>query len=190
MYQRFNTTVLLRALFAFVCASAISCERSGGGTIGPGVQVPDVQYVTLDGEKRSLSEFRGNVVVLNFLASWCAPCQKEMPALNKLHEEIQKFGGTVVAIGVDDNPGSLKDFAAKTALKFPLLVDKDGHSNRFFQISGFPETVLLDRKGRVLMTPDITGEGASGEPVVKFVGPRDWDNPYFVELVRNIAARK
>ncbi len=173
---------------ALVIAVA-GCERTGGGTIGPGVAVPDIQYKTLSGETLGLRSFRGKAVVLNFLASWCAPCESEMPALNALHRMIKDHDATVVAIGVDDDPGRLKEFAQRTQIEFPLLVDTSGHSHRFFKIAGFPETVLLDKSGTVMMTPDVVGAGASSEPVVKFVGPRDWDNPYFAELMRKIASR-
>jgi cytochrome c biogenesis protein CcmG/thiol:disulfide interchange protein DsbE len=97
----------------------------------------------------SLADYRGKVVVLNVWASWCDPCREEMPLLQRLHENISVKGGVVLGVDTQDASGSALDFLKKTKATFPSLRDSDRSYGRDFGVTAYPETFLIDRKGRV-----------------------------------------
>src|SRR5918999_1172524 len=101
-----------------------------------------------DGEV-SLSDYRGKVVVLNFWASWCEPCREESPLLDRWHVRIKRVGGTVLGVDALDIDRDARDFIRQYELSYPMLRDGDGDSRESFGIVGFPETFVIDRRGRI-----------------------------------------
>ena len=97
----------------------------------------------------SLADYKGKVVVLNVWASWCDPCREEMPLLQRVHENISVQGGVVLGVDTQDASGSALDFLERTKATFPSLRDRDRSYGRDFGVTAYPETFLIDRKGRV-----------------------------------------
>jgi cytochrome c biogenesis protein CcmG/thiol:disulfide interchange protein DsbE len=97
----------------------------------------------------SLADYKGKVVVLNVWASWCDPCREEMPLLQRLHENISVQGGVVLGVDTQDASGSALEFLKKTKATFPSLRDRDRSYGRDFGVTAYPETFLIDRRGRV-----------------------------------------
>ena len=97
----------------------------------------------------SLADYKGKVVVLNVWASWCDPCREEVPLLQKTHEQIEAEGGVVLGLDTQDASRSAIDFLAEHKATFPSLRDRDRSYGREFGVTGYPETFLIDRKGRV-----------------------------------------
>jgi cytochrome c biogenesis protein CcmG, thiol:disulfide interchange protein DsbE len=97
----------------------------------------------------SLADYKGKVVVLNVWASWCDPCREEVPLLQKTHEQIAAKGGVVLGLDTQDASGSALDFLAEHKATFPSLRDRDRSYGREFGVTGYPETFLIDRKGRI-----------------------------------------
>ena len=97
----------------------------------------------------SLDDYKGKVVVLNMWASWCEPCREEMPLLQKIHKEIAGKGGVVLGVDTQDASGKALDFLEKTNATFPSVRDRDRTYGRDFGVTGYPETFLIDRQGRV-----------------------------------------
>ena len=97
----------------------------------------------------SLADLRGKVVVLNVWASWCDPCRSEMPLLQRTHERIASKGGTVLGIDTQDATEDALKFLAEYDIEFPSLRDRDREYGRKFGVSGYPETFLIDRDGRI-----------------------------------------
>jgi cytochrome c biogenesis protein CcmG, thiol:disulfide interchange protein DsbE len=97
----------------------------------------------------SLADYKGKVVVLNMWASWCDPCREEMPLLQKTHERIAAQGGTVLGIDTQDARDEALGFLRETKATFPSVRDRDRSYGRDFGVTGYPETFLIDRKGRV-----------------------------------------
>ena len=97
----------------------------------------------------SLADFRGKVVVLNYWASWCEPCRTESPLLQRWHERISRRGGTVLGVDVHDLTSDAKRFIREFRLAYPMLRDVDGRTQRRFGVVAYPETVVIDRRGRV-----------------------------------------
>jgi cytochrome c biogenesis protein CcmG, thiol:disulfide interchange protein DsbE len=95
------------------------------------------------------ADWRGRVVVVNFWASWCEPCRAESPLLERWQRKLAGQGATVVGVDTEDVAADALGFARRLHLSYPLLRDRDGAAARRFGVTGYPETVVLDRRGRV-----------------------------------------
>jgi len=112
---------------------------------------PQWSGVTLAGEPFDLAELRGEVVILNIWATWCVPCRREMPALQRLHESLEGRGLRVLGVSVDRGSGQegVVEFVESFGLTFPILLDPEQRIMARFRTLGVPETYLLDRNGEV-----------------------------------------
>ncbi len=110
---------------------------------------PDFTLRTLDGAPLRLAEQRGQVVLVNFWASWCAPCKLEMPHLNRLAHKYRDTGVVLLAVNVDDDPQKAAAEAKKLGISFPVLLDTAKTASRAYQLQAMPTTVLVDRDGKV-----------------------------------------
>ena len=99
-----------------------------------------------------LSTYRGQVVVLNFWASWCPPCRAETPLLERWHKRLKAQRATVVGVDVLDVTGDAQNFLREFKVSYPQLRDADGSKLKRFDVVGYPETVVLDRSGRIAAT--------------------------------------
>jgi peroxiredoxin len=132
----------------------------------------------LTGREVSRDDLEGKATVLCFWASWCEPCIKELPSLERLHSILSTRGGRVVGIGIDDSRTNLASVVAKEGITFPILLDESGLAKQRYQVKGVPETFLLNKTNRIVV---LSGEG--GKLEVRLTGPRDWDDPGTVELL-------
>ena len=108
----------------------------------------DFTLKELNGENWTLSALRGKVVVLNFWATWCPPCRKEMPDLEALYEQFKDQGLVVLAIS-DEEAGKVKPFVAERKITYPVLLDRGRTVNELFQVDGIPKTFVYDRSGKL-----------------------------------------
>ena len=122
-----------------------SALRSGERDPAPALELPRLSGV---GAER-LEEYRGQVVVLNFWASWCEPCRDESPLLERWHRRMREREGTVLGVDVLDLTDDAREFISRYELSYPMLRDGEGLTRDTFAIVGFPETFVLDRKGRI-----------------------------------------
>ena len=94
-----------------------------------------------------LDKLRGQVVMVNFWASWCEPCRKEFPLLDQIYKKYKAAGFTLVGVNVEPDAKDAESFIARTPVSFPILFDKDSAVSKQYHVSGMPTTVLIDRKG-------------------------------------------
>ena len=134
----------LIALLTYGVASE-SPDQSVDGERAPNIELPPLE----GGPERSLSDWRGQVVVLNYWASWCEPCRDESPLLERWHQRISKRDGTVLGVDVLDVTSDAEDFIEEYGLTYPHLRDKDGSTQEDFGIVAYPETFVIDRDGRI-----------------------------------------
>jgi peroxiredoxin len=130
-------------------ATALAALSAAAPAVAPPAPAPDFTLRALSGPNLRLAEQRGQVVMVNFWATWCGPCRQEMPHLNRLYEKYRASGFTLLGINVDDDTYKAADLASKLAVKFPVLFDTDKRVSRAYDLSAMPATVLIDRDGRV-----------------------------------------
>jgi peroxiredoxin len=112
-------------------------------------KAPDFTLKSLQGSNLKLSEQAGNVVLLNFWASWCAPCRKEMPLLNDLHNKYKPLGFSVIGVNVEQETNLAKSFISDNPVDFPVLLDDSNKASKLYDVSAMPTTVIIDRNGVV-----------------------------------------
>ncbi|MCW8901039.1 MAG: TlpA family protein disulfide reductase [Gammaproteobacteria bacterium] len=99
------------------------------------------------GKNIKLSELRGEVVMLNFWASWCGPCRKEMPLLEKIHKKYKRLGFTLLGVNVEQNSSAAKKYLKDVKVSFPVLFDSTNKTSKLYDVSAMPTTILIDRNG-------------------------------------------
>jgi peroxiredoxin len=112
-------------------------------------QQVDFTLRELNGKSWTLKELHGKVVVLNFWATWCPPCRKEMPDLETLYQQFKDQGLLILAIS-DEDAGKVKPFIAQQKVTYPILLDPGRKVNELFQIEGIPKTFVYDRTGKLV----------------------------------------
>jgi peroxiredoxin len=114
-----------------------------------GEAAPDFALKSTAGRNLRLKEMRGEVVLVNFWATWCGPCRQEMPHLNRLYEQYAKAGFTLLGVNIDDDPKAAAAMAARLGVTFPVLLDSEKHVSRLYDVDTMPATLLIDRNGKV-----------------------------------------
>lgn len=132
----------LIAILILVCAPFAHAVTSGG-------EAANFTLKSADGSNIRLSEHRGQVVLINFWASWCGPCRQEMPELDSLHQKYQHLGFTVFGINVEQDRASADRVLRDIPVTFPVLFDDDNVVSELYQVDAMPATVLVDRSGTV-----------------------------------------
>jgi peroxiredoxin len=117
--------------------------------VSPQHTAPDFRLKSNAGNNLRLQEQRGQVVLVNFWASWCGPCKLEMPHLNRLHDKYRASGVLLLGVNIDEDPRAAQAAVAKMGVKFPVLLDSDRAVSRLYDLGSMPATVLIDRDGRV-----------------------------------------
>jgi peroxiredoxin len=112
---------------------------------------PDFTLNAQGGKSVELTQFKGQVVMLNFWASWCGPCRQEMPLLDSIYKKYSKLGFTMIGVNVEPDSKAANDWLKQTPVSFPILYDTDSKVSKLYGVSGMPSTVIVDRKGTVRM---------------------------------------
>ncbi len=140
-------------------------------------QVPAIAFEDEQGRAQSLADFRGKVVLLNIWATWCGPCRREMPALDRLQAALGGAEFQVVALSIDRSGiEAVRKFYAEVGVRnLALHIDSTGKAARDLGAIGLPATVLIDRQGR---------------EIGRLMGPAEWDEPGIVEFLKRVVAQK
>jgi peroxiredoxin len=129
-----------------LCLAAALAALSSAQAAGP---APDFTLKTVAGPNLRLAEQRGQVVMVNFWATWCAPCKQEMPHLNALYDKYRSAGFVLLGVNVDDDPAKAAAEAAKLGIRFPVLLDSAKSVSKAYALAAMPTTVVIDRDGQV-----------------------------------------
>ena len=134
--------LLTACLISLVCVSL-----TGAASVkGP---APNFTLKSLSGKNLKLSEMTGNVVLINFWASWCGPCREEMPLLNALHKKYAPLGFTVLGVNVEEDMEGAMNFLGHVPVDFPILLDNTNKVSKQYKVVAMPTTVVVDRDGNM-----------------------------------------
>jgi peroxiredoxin len=160
----------LSALFTLMLGLPLFISACGEApkVAAVGMTAPDFTLVDRTGKTWTLSELRGQVVFVNFWATWCPPCREEMPSMQRLYSSLPKDKFKMLAILSNDKPELADSFAAKLGITLPILHDLASVVGPKYGLTGLPETFIVDKQG-------VLRE--------KFIGPAEWDSPQFMQLM-------
>ena len=152
-----------RPLLSLLAALALATALPAGAALAPEAPAPDFTLRGADGRNVHLAEQRGQVVLVNFWASWCGPCRVEMPQLNRLYDKYRSAGFVMLGVNIDDDPRAAAATAQRWGIRFPVLLDADKRVSRLYDLTSMPSTVLIDRDGRVRYLHGGYVEGAEAD---------------------------
>ena len=158
----------IKFLILAVCLALFitACGESPVATVGK--PAPDFDTIDLKGDVWSLSKLKGQVVFLNFWATWCPPCREEMPSMQRLYAKLPKDKFEMIALFNKDEPAAVKNFVTKLDITFPILSDEHNFAGTKYGLTGLPETFIIDKQGVIRE---------------KFIGPVEWDSPKIVDML-------
>lgn len=133
-------------LFSFVLLLGISLPAH---SVSVNQQAPDFTLGSSKQINTRLAELRGNVIMLNFWATWCNPCRVEMPKLQKIYQQYKDIGFLILGVNIDKNSVKAAKMARDLGAKFPILFDKTQKVSKLYSIKAMPMTILIDRDGKI-----------------------------------------
>ena len=129
-----------------VAALTLSLPALAGTATGP---APAFTLAARSGQDVSLAQYRGQVVMINFWASWCGPCRQEMPLLESIYKKYNKMGFTMLGVNVEPDSNAANEWLKATPVSFPILYDRDSKVSKLYDVAGMPSTVIIDRSGKL-----------------------------------------
>ena len=178
----YKTVVLIVLIFSGIGIIAFlqTKDSSFNSSVMPGLQkgvsAPNFSFPDLSGKIVSLADFKGKVILLNIWATWCLPCVQEMPSMEKLYKELKDEGLEILAVSIDKlGSEAVRPFMKNHKLSFPALTDTDGKIKTLYQITGVPESFIIDKDGII---------------VEKIIGPRDWATRGAINYFRNLIQKR
>ena len=132
---------------------------------------PDFNLKDVDGNSYRFSDLKGNVVIVNFWATWCPPCRAEMPSMQRAWEQLREEGVMMLAVDVGEDEDAIFEFTASYPVEFPILLDTESSVSESWKVRGLPTTFVVDQWGR---------------KVYRAVGGREWDTPQLLKKIREL----
>lgn len=126
-------------------------------------------------KRHTLSTHKGKIILINFWASWCPPCVKELPSLNRLQKKINSDSFTVLAVNIGEDQKTVSDFLKPMNINFPVLFDPDGEAVKPWNLAAFPSSFLIDKKGDIRYG---------------LFGGIEWDNDEVINIIKKLQAEK
>ena len=129
-------------LSVFAATSLASSDLTGQAA-------PDFALKSSSGDNLRLSEYRGDVVMVNFWATWCGPCRQEMPLLDELYSRYERVGFSLLGVNIDDDSRKAMNMVSELGVSFPVLFDARKEVSKLYEVEAMPVTVLIDREGTI-----------------------------------------
>jgi len=136
----------IHSLRVLLVAALVSVPALAVAPQGP---APQFRLESMGGKPVALEQLKGQVVMINFWASWCGPCRQEMPLLEKLYAKYKPMGFTMLGINVEPDSTLAAGFLQKTPVTFPILFDTKSEVSKLYEVAGMPSTAIIDRKGNL-----------------------------------------
>lgn len=136
-------TTLLGAILVIFTVSTLAASSLEGQV------APDFVLRSATGENLRLSEYRGDVVLINFWATWCGPCRQEMPLLDDLYGRYQRVGFNLLGVNIDEDSRRAMQMVQELGVNFPVLFDENKEVSKLYEVEAMPVTILVDREGIV-----------------------------------------
>ena len=164
--------VLLVAFIAFAGYILVTTDTTRTPRVAAGDPAPDIALTGAFGGEGLLSDYQGRVILLNFWATWCAPCVTEMPDMQRLYEQLGDEHFEIIAVSLDhEGAGVVQRFAERHRLTFTLAIDPEGRSEQAYRLTGLPETYIIDADGIVRH---------------RILGAREWTHPESRRLITEL----
>jgi peroxiredoxin len=144
----------IRALTSLLLFSILAAAASASPTSLIGQPAPDFALRTLSGENLRLSEHLGEVVIINFWATWSGPSRQEMPLLDDIQAKYRRAGLVLLSVNLDEDESRAEEFARTLKISYPVLIDAKKEVAKAFQVGTMPATVLVDRSGVIRYVSD------------------------------------
>ena len=164
-----NRVLMILVAGLFLAAGA----KAAGFEARASLPAPALEAQDLKGAPKTLADYRGKVVLLNFWASWCPPCLREMPSMERLREKMAGRPLEIVAVDSAETPEEVSAYLSRMQLGFPVLLDPDGSNTRRWKIFALPTSFLLDAEGRVRYV---------------LTGPTEWDEGEALQVIDALLA--
>lgn len=156
--KRLVTRTIILAVLALAVGYTLyaNMNKDKNHKIEIGKPAPDFALVDMQGNKHRLSDYKGQGVFLNFWATWCKPCEREMPYIENQYQQFKDKGVQVLAVNSEESELVVNKFIERKGLNFPVLIDEDGQVQAAYGINPLPITFLIDKEGNVVKS--FTGE--------------------------------
>ncbi len=182
--RRFRLNRLLCVLVVLLCSSALAGTSAAAGQdaaqlghalseLPEPVDAPNFSLRDMDENVHSLRDYRGKVVMINFWATWCPPCRREMPSMERLYQRLKDQGFIVLAVNQWESPDHVFAYTGQLEVdpSFPILFDRDSDISVAYGVKGLPTTYLLDGEGKIRY---------------RAIGGREFDHPQVEEIIRGL----
>lgn len=163
MAKKRKNRLVIRTIVLVLLASAVIyaiATRDKVRVLSVGDMAPDFELIDLEGNKQRLSDYRGEGVFLNFWGTWCAPCKREMPHMEKLHKEFNGDGVHILAVNIKESDLKVSRFRDQYGLTFPIALDKTEGVKEIYNFKPLPTTFLINKDGRIekIISREMTEE--------------------------------
>jgi len=167
-------SLILSVILWLIAAPAFADDRLAPlkvGRVAPGTVAAPFDLKSLDGLPVQLAQLKGKVVVVNFWATWCGPCKEEMPAFERLRQQLDSERFALLTITTDLQREGIKHFLTNLHVQLPVLFDEDQDVSHAYLVRALPTTVFIDQQGTL---------------IGRAVGPREWDAPTAVRALQSL----
>lgn len=173
--NKFITATFIASLLISYSYCGISAEKTKKTNtetltrVAGSPAAPDFNLEDQNGNFVKLSDYKGKVVIVNFWATWCPPCRKEMPSMQRAWEILSKDDIAMLAVNVGEDSDAIFAFTAEYPVDFPLIMDKTSSVTRQWRVRGLPATYIVDPQGKI---------------VYQAIGSREWDAERLIQQIR------
>ncbi|MFJ5769450.1 thiol-disulfide oxidoreductase ResA [Psychrobacillus sp. NPDC093180] len=161
-YIRTSILTLLVVAIVFTIYSNLTKEKTAILQVGD--NAPDFALIDMNGEKHQLSDYKGQGVFLNFWGTWCKPCEREFPLMDKHYQDYKEQGVQILAVNIGESNFAVQKYVDRKGLTFPVLIDNNKSVMETYNINPLPTTMLVNPEGKIekIITGEMSDEAIKG----------------------------